>query len=79
MPKKNSLDKNGFLASMSPKKNIANLFITVVAVSAVIYTVIAMILGNGRFSDIFFIRCADFYMDFFFNDIWLVIHKKSRK
>ena len=65
MPKKNSLDKNGFLASMSPKKNIANLFITVVAVSAAIYTVIAMIVGNGRFSDIFFIRCADFYMDFF--------------
>ncbi len=65
MQEKNSLDKNGFLCELSPKKNACNLFLIAVAASAVIYAVIYLILGNGRFSDIFFIRCADFFMDFF--------------
>ncbi len=59
------LDKNGFLPSLDPKKSPLNLFVVVVALSAMIYTVIYFIIGNGQFADVFFIRCADFYMDFF--------------
>ena len=43
----------------------AELFIAAVAVSATIYFIIYLIIGDGRFTDMFFIRCADFFMDFF--------------
>ena len=65
MTGKTSLDKKGLLDMVNPKKTPINLFIVIVSISAIIYTLIAMILGNGRFVDVFFIRCADFYMDFF--------------
>lgn len=41
------------------------LFTAIVAISAAIYFLIYLILGNGCFADVFFIRCADFFMDFF--------------
>lgn len=41
------------------------LFIFSVSASAAIYFIIYLIIGNGRFSDVFFKRCADFFMDFF--------------
>ncbi len=65
MSEKKLLDKNGLLRSIDFKKKPVNMFITAVAASAIVYTVIYLILGNGRFSDVFFIRCADFFMDFF--------------
>ncbi|MBQ8817461.1 MAG: DUF2029 domain-containing protein [Clostridia bacterium] len=65
MSDKPKIDKRGFLKLMSPKKRPVNLFILIVSISAIIYTLIYLILGNGRFSDVFFTRCADFYMDFF--------------
>ncbi len=40
-------------------------FVAAVGLSALIYIIIYAFMGNGRFSDAFFIRCADFYMDFF--------------
>ncbi len=40
-------------------------FIAAVGLSAIIYIIVYAAIGNGRFSDAFFIRCADFYMDFF--------------
>ncbi len=43
----------------------AKIFVWSVAVSALIYIIIYAIIGNGRFSDMFFKRCADFFMDFF--------------
>ena len=43
----------------------AKFFITLVASSAAIYLTISIIFGNGKFADIFFLRCADFFMDFF--------------
>ena len=65
MPKKDKLDKNGLLRILSPRRDPVNLFLILVGASALIYAIIYLILGNGRFSDIFFIRCADFFMDFF--------------
>lgn len=41
------------------------IFVLSVTVSALIYFIIYAIIGNGRFADIFFKRCADFFMDFF--------------
>ena len=41
------------------------IFVWSVAVSALIYIIIYAVIGNGRFSDMFFKRCADFFMDFF--------------
>ncbi len=65
MSGKSLLDKKGFVADMNKKHFPALFFVTVVGLSALIYTVVYVIVGNGRFSDAFFIRCADFYMDFF--------------
>lgn len=65
MLKRGSVDKNGVLREISPKKNAANLFLIVVAGSACLYALLYLILGNGRFSDVFFLRCSDFFMDFF--------------
>ena len=43
----------------------AKFFIWLVGVSALIYLTVSAIVGNGKFADIFFLRCADFFMDFF--------------
>ena len=40
-------------------------FILLVASSAAVYLTVSVIVGNGKFADIFFLRCADFFMDFF--------------
>ena len=65
MSDKKSLDKKGFLKAVSPKKNPVNLFILIVAASSLVYILYSLILGNGKFADIFFVRCSDFFMDFF--------------
>lgn len=65
MLKKSSNGKKRFFYEISPKKNAANLFLLVVAGSACLYALLYLILGNGRFSDVFFLRCSDFFMDFF--------------
>ncbi len=65
MSEKHLLDKNGFLKGLSPRKNPMNLFILLVSISAVIYTLIYLKIGNASFADVFFIKCGDFYMDFF--------------
>ena len=65
MSKKSSHDKSKLLGCLDPRKNAASLFLLVVSLSALIYAIIYLFLGNGRFSDVFFIRCADFFMDFF--------------
>lgn len=65
MLKRDSVNKNGFLRKISPEKNAANLFLIVVAGSACFYALLYLILGDGRFSDVFFLRCSDFFMDFF--------------
>lgn len=65
MLKRDSVNKNGFLRKISPEKNAANLFLIVVAGSACLYALLYLILGDGRFSDVFFLRCSDFFMDFF--------------
>ena len=43
----------------------AKFFIALVASSAAVYLAVSVIFGNGKFADIFFLRCADFFMDFF--------------
>ena len=58
-------DKNGFLQSVRPQKNLGNLFVWLIGVSALICTVIYAIIGNGRFSDGFFVKGGDFFMDCF--------------
>lgn len=40
-------------------------FIALVGASSLIYLAVSAIVGNGKFADIFFLRCADFFMDFF--------------
>ena len=52
-------------SATNKKFDPAKFFVACVTVSAVIYFVIYLIIGNGRFSDVFFKRCADFFMDFF--------------
>ena len=47
------------------RKSPARLFVLTVFISAIIYFTIYLFLGNGRFADFFFIRSADFFMDFF--------------
>ena len=48
------------------KKNpIASVFTLAMAISAVIFFMVYLIAGNGRFVDLFFSRCADIFMDFF--------------
>ena len=47
----------------------AKFFIWLVGVSALIYLTVSAIVGNGKFADIFFLRCADFFMDFFNSSI----------
>lgn len=65
MSEKNSNSKKSLSCCVDVKRRPIDLFILAVAISAAIYAVIYLILGNGRFSDVFFIRCADFFMDFF--------------
>jgi len=65
MSNRHSKDKKGFIHAISPRADLKNLFIWMVGVSAVIYFTIYVILGNGQFSDIFFIRGGDFFMDCF--------------
>lgn len=65
MSLKRLIDKNGFLKGLNPKKNPTDLFITLVGISAAIYVVISLILGKNGFANLFFIKCDDFYMDFF--------------
>ncbi len=65
MSNKPQLDNSGRLRLHSIIKNPMNLFIVCVSASAAVCALIYLILGNGSFADIFFIRCADFYMDFF--------------
>lgn len=43
----------------------AKFFIVLVAASATVYLTVSVIFGNGKFADVFFLRCADFFMDFF--------------
>ena len=43
----------------------AKFFIALVGISAMVYLSVSAIIGNGKFADIFFLRCADFFMDFF--------------
>ena len=47
------------------RKSPYKLFVLTVLISAIIYFTIYLFLGNGRFADFFFIRSADFFMDFF--------------
>ncbi len=47
------------------KRNPLDFFVIAVPLSAIIYFVIYAIIGNGRFTDIFFLRGGDFFMDFF--------------
>ena len=47
------------------RKSPARMFVLTVFISAIIYFTIYLFLGNGRFADFFFIRSADFFMDFF--------------
>ena len=58
-----SLDAN----SLQCKRRIdlSRIFIASVGVSAIICFLIYLILGDGRFVDVFFKRCSDFFMDFF--------------
>ena len=58
-------DKKGFLQTVSPKRSVGNLFVWLVMGSALLCAVIYTVLGNGRFSDSFFLRGGDFFMDFF--------------
>ena len=57
--------KQTILSELSPKGNPAKLFVWAVSLSALIYTVIYFIIGNGSFANVFFVRCQDFFMDFF--------------
>ena len=65
MSEKRLVGKNGFLRNLEPKKNPTDLFITLVGISAAVYIAVSLIMGKGGFANIFFIRCDDFYMDFF--------------
>lgn len=65
MPKNKVPTKSGIHASAPRRFDPVKLFIVLVAASAAIYLIISIIFGNGKFADIFFLRCSDFFMDFF--------------
>ncbi len=66
MSKNNKKEKRqAILSALSPKGSPAKFFLWAMSVSALVYTVFYMIIGNGSFANMFFIRCSDFFMDFF--------------
>ena len=58
-------DKNGFLKTYGPGKNPGNLFVWLIGVSGLVCILLYTMIGSGRFSDSFFIRGRDFFMDCF--------------
>ncbi len=64
MSNKSPLDKKSLPAGRRGQLPIL-FFISAVGLSALVYVIIYTVMGNGNFSDTFFLRCADFYMDFF--------------
>ena len=54
-----------FINSVSPKKDLMNLFMWLMGVSAAVYFVVTLIIGNGSSSSMFFLGGDDFFMDCF--------------
>ncbi|MBE6578036.1 MAG: DUF2029 domain-containing protein [Ruminococcaceae bacterium] len=60
---KNALDERSLDTKRSP--DLSKIFIFSVGISAAIFFIVYLIIGNGRFSSAFFKLGSDFYMDFF--------------
>ena len=54
-----------FINSVRPKKDLMNLFFWLMGISAAVYFVVTLILGNGASSSVFFLGGDDFFMDCF--------------
>ncbi|MGM9684441.1 MAG: glycosyltransferase family 87 protein [Eubacteriales bacterium] len=53
------------LKSFINRKDPAEFFIAVLLLSAVVFFVVYLCIGNGSFSDLFFLRFQDLFMDYF--------------
>ena len=65
-------NKNNFASLMRrtfggiiSRRDPAELFVIIMALSVTVWTVFYLCLGNGRFSDLFFLRTGDLFMDYF--------------
>ncbi len=57
--------KDGFVNAIDPKKDLKNLYILLVGISAAVFFLLCLIFGNAQNTAIFFDHGADFFMDCF--------------
>ncbi|MBE6546239.1 MAG: DUF2029 domain-containing protein [Ruminococcaceae bacterium] len=65
MPNKSHYTKDGFVDVMPSKKNLMNLCIILMGVSAAVYFLLALIWGRAASGGFFFANGGDFFMDAF--------------
>ncbi len=53
------------LTSLLKRKDPAELFVLLMSLSFIVYVITYLCIGNGRFSDMFFLRADDLFMDYF--------------
>jgi hypothetical protein len=65
-------NKNNFVSPLRrvfggifSRRDPAELFVIIMALSITVWTVFYLCIGNGRFSDMFFLRTGDLFMDYF--------------
>ena len=63
--KKNENKFSAALREFFLRRDPAELFIALMSISLFVYVAIYLAIGNGRFSDIFFLRNDDLFMDYF--------------
>jgi len=63
--KKNENKHLPSLKELFSRRDPAELFIALMSISLFVYVVLYLAIGNGRFSDIFFLRNDDLFMDYF--------------
>ena len=63
--KKNENKRAVPLVSVFKRRDPAEMFIALMSISLTVYTLLYLAIGNGRFSDIFFLRNDDLFMDYF--------------
>lgn len=65
MSNKFKLAKDGLLDAINPKKDLKNLYMLLVGISAVAFFVLCLVMGNGTNATLFFRNGTDFFMDCF--------------
>ncbi len=63
--KKNENKRLPSLKELFSRRDPAELFIALMSLSLFVYVALNLAIGNGRFSDIFFLRNDDLFMDYF--------------